>query len=257
MSRFIKILIIVNGILIPLILIFVFVNIVKEMWTNPTDNTEGINIENLTVNEKGDSIALQGIMYQEPIRISNTKNYLMAISPKTFEEPEEVIRNNSLSLKSYVIDNSECYLNLVFLDANYNSIGKLVDKKASIKYYLIPENEDEDEKQTDNVKNIAYLISFNDTNKDGLLNGLDNHDLYISSISGSDLTKITENMDVVNLKFTKNNTELFITYREIEEKRNEYKYNRFAIYYIDSHKLELLRSIDKTIKEVTSILNEK
>lgn len=108
----------------------------------------------------------------------------MAISPKTYEEPE--IKNRvSYSLKSDVRENWECYLNFVFLDADYNCIGKLIDKKASIKYYLIPENEDG--KQTNNVRNIAYLISFNDTNKDGILNGLDNHDLYLSSISGSDL----------------------------------------------------------------------
>ena len=252
MSKFIKTLIIINGILIPLILIFVFVNIVKDMGTKTSDVPDGINIENLTVNKKGDSIALQGISYQTPIRISNTNNYLMAISPKTYEEPE--IKNDvSMSLLD-VRDNSGCYLNFVFLDADYNCIGKLIDKKASIKYYLIPENEDG--KQTNNIRNIAYLISFNDTNKDGILNGLDNHDLYLSSISGSDLTKVTDNMDIVDLEFTKNNTELFIAYREIEDKRDEYKNNKFAVYHINSHQLELLKSIDKTINEVTTILNK-
>ena len=257
MTKFIKTLIIINGLLIPLIILFVFVNLIKELAQNTSYRSEdGINTKNLTVNKKGETIALQGISYEKPERILNTGNYIMAVSPKTYEEPKKM-HEVSLSLKCHVSDNSECYLNFIFFDNDYNCIGKLVDKKASIKEYSIPENEEGvNHKVVTNIKNIAYLISFKDTNKDGVLNGLDRHDLYISSITGTCLTKVTENMNIIGFRFVKNNSELFITYQETDSIRDEYKNNKFAVYNINSHKLNLLKSVDKTIAEINDILNK-
>jgi len=108
------------------------------------------------------------------------------------------------------------YLNVIFFDKHYNVIDQLLDKKASITeifinrgYYGYRENVIDT-----TVKNIAYSIGFEDTNKDGKLNSLDNHDLYISDLDGSNLTQVSRQIEVVDYQFINSNTEIFIRFKD-------------------------------------------
>lgn len=260
MSKLNKYLITINGFLIPFILLFLFSMVIMEKLSHPRYNSEpvseGVNLNNVSVDKSGDTIITQGITYQKPKPIYNSTNYIIAISPKIYEQPE-VRRNECYSLKDIVLsnENADCYLNFIFLDKTYKCIGRLVNNKASIKEYLIHENYNE--KVDTTVKNIAYLISFTDTNNDGLLNGLDKHDLYISDLNGFDLTKVTSNINIVDFEFVHSNSELFITYKDNTSKREEYKLNKFAVYNIKNRQLRFLRDVEKSINAVTDILYKK
>jgi len=260
MNKFIKALIIINGITIPIVLLTVFSLLIKEGINNrPTSNSDlndGINIENKKVNGSGDTIALQGINYSAPKPIENSTNYYIAIETKTYEQPEIIYSANS-KFKNIPPLRSEINtskLNYIFLDKNLNCIGKLVNKKASIVGYPISENYNE--KLDTTVHNLAYLISFSDSNNDGVLNELDHHDLYISNLSGANLTKVTNNIEIEDYTFINNNSELFITYKENTNKKEEHKHKQFAVYNIRKKQLRLLTTIDQNINEVLNILNK-
>ena len=266
MNKLVKTLIIINGIIIPVVLLFMFILLIKDVFmpgSNTDQNQEaGINLENERLTESGDTLVLQGINYSEPEPIYNSTYYYIAIEPKTYDEPEVVssVKDEVLAEAAYPpslhsFNSYTCRLNYIFLDKEFNYIGKLVNKKASIivASFNLYYNEEVDT----TIKNIVYLIAFSDTNKDGLLNQFDHHDLYISNLNGSGLTKVTNDIDIVNYKFINQSSEIFITYKDTTDKKEEYKLNRFAVYTINTKSLRFLTSIDKSIKEVLNILNKK
>lgn len=263
MNKFVKTLIIINGIIIPIVLLTVFSLLIMEGIKNrpssKNDINDGINIENKKVSESGDTVALQGIDYSTPNPIDNSTNYYIAIEAKTYEQPEIIYSSNSeFGIPPFRSSQNTSKLNYIFLDKNFNCLGKLVNKKASIMGYPISGlyNVELNTTGDTTVHYLAYLISFSDSNNDGLLNELDHHDLYLSDINGSNLTKVTSNFEIYDYSFVNNNKELFIIYKENTGKREEYKHNRFAVYNIRNKQLRLLTDIDENIKEVVNILNK-
>lgn len=259
MNKFIKTLVIINGIIIPIVILTVFFILMKEVILSPThqsDSNDGINIKNKKVNESGDTLLIQGIDYYEPKPIYNSTNYYIAIEPKTYEQPEIIDRSSSdLSRVPALKSSHNSYLNYIFLDKNFNCIGNLVNKKASI--ISLSPSEYYTEKLDTTIKNIAYLISYSDSNNDGLLNGLDKHDLYISNLNGSNLIKVTNDLEIVDISFINNNSELLITFKDNDGKKDEYKHKRFAVYNISQNRLRILTTIDNSINEILGILNKK
>lgn len=258
MNKFIKTLIIINGIIIPIVILTIFFFFMKEVIFGPhykSDSKDGVNLKNKEVNEAGDTLILQGIDYYEPQRVYNSEYYYMAIEPKTYEQPENIGRNSKFSRIPALKSSHNGCLNYIFLDKDFNCIGKLVNKKASV--LIISQTEYYPEKVDTTIKNIAYLISYSDSNNDGLLNELDKHDLYISNLNGSNLVKVTNDLEIVNCSFINNNRELLITFKDNDAKKNEYKNKRFAVYNIKQNRLKILTSIDDSINEILGILNKK
>jgi hypothetical protein len=255
LDKFLKYLWLVNGILLLGFLTYgLYVNIKPkkeendEFYKKPEDIIVGEKLEQA----KRDSLALQGLSYERPMDIENSTNKLVVISALTYEEARKVKEAassaNDLSFSFY-----NC-INIIFLDKDYEVIRRLLNKKGFISDYEIPYSYSRDDKPDTTIKNIAYLIGFEDTNKDGVLNVEDNKDLYISDLSGGNLTKVTQNIDLISYQFQNSNTEIFITYKDRSPEREEYKKEKYAIYTIATGKLRLLEEIEKELAEIEKML---
>ena len=257
MTKFIKALIIINGILIPLVFIVMFVFIVSNTISNSRYKEPETGVLTKNVVQKDSSlVASQGLDYSAPQLINGTESYFINVSVKKIENAE-VLTKRLTKLSSNMSDDDETdYLNIIFLDKNYNVLRSLLNKKASITY-LVKAKNDESLKIDNTVKNIAYRIVFDDTNHDGKLDNKDLADLYISGIDGSNLTRITKNIDVKSLYFYNKNSMLFIEYNDRKNEPEEYKDLKFATYNILEKKLIKLEGITKEISKIKGILNKK
>lgn len=264
LTKFMKILIIINGLLIPTVILVFFIAFLAETVFKRRHNdvpaNYGTNLNNVLIDTKGDSTIFQGLSYSNFIPIYNSSNYYLPLSPKNYEEPERRSNSNAVfkiePQISYNYEHYENYLNIFFLDENYNYIGKLVDKLAHISYIHMPEGAKE--KIDKSINNIAYLIAFIDTNNDGKLTVEDNHDLYISNLNGTNLIKATENLDIESFYFIHNHTEILIRFtNRVSAEKKEYQRTKFAIYNIPNNQIRYLTSIDNNVKEVEKMLNKK
>jgi len=257
MTKFVKTLIIINGILIPLVFVvlFVFLLFSLNVSNRYKEPKTGVLTKNL-VQKDSNILAKQGLDYSAPRLIDGTENYCITVSVKTYENAEEVNRRiTRLSSFKSGVDETD-YFNVIFLDKNYNVLRRLLNKKASITY-LVQAKNDESLKIDHSVKNIAYRIIFEDTNHDGILNDMDLSDLYISEIDGNNLTKITKNINIKSVNFYNKNTMLFIEYTDRKNEPEEYKDLKFATYSIQERKLTMLNGISKEVSNIKEILNKK
>lgn len=255
-SKYIKFLIILNGTLLPVILFFVLFQLTKEFFPNKNNFPDGIILGEELETAKKDSLVLQGLKYYTPIDLYNSKNKYLPISLLTYEEEKRI--NKLSSVANDIGDSLLKFVNIIFLDENYQVITSLLQKKASIlkiepqrKNYKLERNE-----LDKTVKYIAYLIALEDSNKDGKLNSADNHDLYLSDLNGKNLKKITNNIKLDRFEFTNSNSQIFIKYTDRENIREEYKKQKFAIYDIESSKLLNMSSIDKELDDLEKIIIE-
>jgi hypothetical protein len=257
MSKFIKTLIVINGILIPLLVVvfigFLVSNLVRN--NNYRETETGVLTKNV-VQKDSLLLAKQGLEYSSPRRIDGTENYFLPIAVKTYEEPQ-VLKNHvaKLSCMAASDDNSN-YLNIIFLDKNYNVLHRLLNRKAAI-VNVITANKEESVELDTSIHNLAFEIAFEDTNGDGQLNSQDEADVYISGIDGSNLTKVTTGLNIASVEFVQKNTKLLIEYYDLKKERKEYKELKFAIYNIGENKLTQQVGIAKEIQEVKTILNKK
>lgn len=118
----------------------------------------------------------------------------------------------------------------------------------------MPSNNSYDDTTPDPTQqHITYLIGFEDTNKDGLLDSEDKSDLYISSLRGENLTKVTTEVDVLNHSFI-NDNQILIKYITRNETRREHKREYFAKYSIKEKRLEELTSLHTALDELEKFL---
>lgn len=253
-NKFIKVIIIVNGILLFFVLIFALYNITKDFFPNEENIERGLYVGEELEDAKKDSVSLQGLKYNIPRDLYNSKNTYLPISLLTYEEEKKI--NKMASVANDIGDGLLNFVNVIFLDENHQVITSLLDKKASI-FDIEPQTKDynlEKEEVDKTVKYIAYLIAFEDSNKDGKLNSVDNHDLYISNLEGENLKKVTNNIDVDRFEFIKSNSQIFIKYTNRENIRQEHKKQRFAIYDLESSKFLDMSSIDKELDRLEKII---
>lgn len=253
-NKFIKFLIILNGLMLPILLGFGIYQVTKNFFPNKNKFPDGIIVGEKLETAKKDSLALQGLRYYQPNELHNSKNKYLPISLLTYEEEKEIYKVASVA--NDIGDALLKYVNVIFLDENYQVIQSLLDKKASI-LNIEPQrkNYNLDRNEVDNtVKYIAYLIAFEDSNKDGKINSNDYHDLYISDLSGKNLKRITENINIERFNFIKLNSQIFITYTTRENIKREHKKERFAIYDIQLAKFFNMSSIDKELEKLEKII---
>ena len=196
---------------------------------------------------------LQGLTYAMPSSINNSSNYYMLISAHTYEEAKEYERAagsaGDLSFSFY-----NC-VNILFLDKNYQPTRSLLDKKASILDFEFPRYYKADSDTFS--KHIAYMIGFEDTNEDGVLNSDDSHDLYISDLDGSNLKQITTNLNIEEYDFQRRHNEIFISFTDRGPGREEYKNEKYAVYYLETQELEFLGGIDSAVVSLENRLITK
>ncbi|MBX2841018.1 MAG: hypothetical protein KTR26_04565, partial [Flammeovirgaceae bacterium] len=199
------------------------------------------------------NLALQGIEYGDPESLPDSSGSYMNVFVKTYQK-----QRGKLSFSSDGYYSNQLIINLLFFDKEYNFVRRLLDKKASIGQIefgknLMPKNLKEIDPS---IKNILYLIAFEDTNEDGLLDSYDDHDLYISDLDGGNLKKITDTVEVERFYFQNRNSEIFISYKERTDEREEYKRLKFAIYDIESYSLKKLDQIEKAMDDMEELLSQ-
>jgi len=253
MTKFVKTLIIVNGLLIPIILLIFLSSLLISEFGHSNYQPDPVMTENLITND-GDTLMAQGLAYDKPESIYNSTNLYIKISPKTYEIPKSKSSNFEGSMYRQV-EPYEYYVNILFMDSKYDLISTLVDQKASIIDITIPSNSEFDKVDT-TVKNIGYLIAFEDSNKDKIIDRKDNYDLYISDLAGKMLTKVTTNIDINSFEFINNHQDIFISFTDRQDIPVEHKITRFAIYNLQSKDLKYLTSLDKAMTNIQKILNK-
>lgn len=257
-NKLVRFLIILNGTLLPLVLIFLLFQIGKEILKKKDYpyQEEGIIVGEELEQAKKDTLALQGLQYDTPIKIYNSKNYYMPLSLMTYEEKKKVIE-----IASYANDIGTGLLkrvNVIFLDEKYQVINTLLDKKASVLEIKFQREDYEtyrySSKIDETVKYVGYLICFEDTNKDQKINSLDNHDLYISDLEGRNLKKVTNNLSIDSFEFIKSNSQILIRYNKRLNVPDEHKEIEFAIYDIEKGVFLDLSSLNKELKRLENII---
>ena len=258
MDNFIKRLIIINGLIIPAVvligLVVFVINLFPKNYDHNDSDSKGLIVNNRIVDQKGDTMIFQGVNVTSPSPIFDSTYYYMEVSPKVYEVPE-IRRNNEKKevMSCRIAINDFDKSNILVLDKNFNCIGKLTDQKAAITRLLVPW---ENIKHM-NFKPMAYLAAFKDNNKDGVISCEDNRDLYITYLPDFKTVKVTSRIDVEDFKFINGNTELFISYFTRENMRQEYKIEKYAIYSLTTGNLKQLESIDQALNEVIKIQNKR
>lgn len=250
MNRLIKTLVIINGLIVPLFICFLVYKFVAENSVTEEYESESIIVGEELEKAKKDSVALQGLSYDAPAEIYNSTNLYLPISVMSYEEAKEL---KKLASSAGDINLSFFnYFNIIFLNKDYKVIGQLLDKKASITEIFINRGQyDYQEKSIDKtVKHIAYSIGFDDTNMDGKLNSLDDHDLYISDLDGKNLTRVTNKKEVIDYQFINSNSEIFIRYKDRSDIKDEYKHVKFGIYGISTETFKELNDIENKLLEI-------
>ena len=213
-NKFIKILIVINGILIPLFILTLFGLLLVEYFSTRSNNHSVIN---------DDYKPEYRIEHTSPNEIVNSDNYY--ISKYKVEEIDDLIGKRILEIGKL----PENTVNLVFLNKNFEKIGNLLEKDASVKDINIPNYYSNDDERIKLTKNITYLIALEDSNNDEVINEYDDHYLFISDLNGQNLNKIL-NKQIKEYKFINDFKEILITYHENE------KNLAVGVYDIDKNK---------------------
>lgn len=251
-DKFLKILWLINGLLILVLVGYLLTELIskEKQKRDRVDNEAMVGVPLEEAKNRG--VALQGLKYDAPEQIGNTDISLLLISSMTYEQEKEL--KGIASMAGDISYSAFNCINVVFLDTNYNVIRKLLDKKASISDLKVPGRYGRRDESDTLYKNIAYKIGFEDNNKDNLLSEKDNQDLFISDLDGSNLKRITEELDIISFNFTNHYRELFITYHERTNEIEEHKRKKFARYYIEKEMLQLLSELDREMNEIEKIL---
>ncbi len=221
---------------------------------SPSYEPSGIIVDSQTTeNAKKDSLQLQGLSYGELTAIDGSPYSYLRLYIKSYENPKKY-EKESFSSSDYASKSGYGNLvNIIFLDSSYQPIKTLLNKKADIS--ILKEPNDGQEPEITNIlrKNIIYEIAYQDTDKNGLLNNDDDHDIYISDINGANLRQVTKNIMVSNVEIVDNTSKLLITYREKNEIPKEHQYDKFMIYDIAKQELSPLTALHKAILEAEKI----
>jgi hypothetical protein len=102
---------------------------------------------------------------------------------------------------------------------------------------------------------IIYKIAFEDSDKNGTIDGEDNSDLYVSDLDGANLIKVSNNVTIMEHQLRADNVILF-SYHKRDDVPVEHKRKYFARYFIKEKKLEELTSIDQALNNIEAILTK-
>lgn len=250
-DKSLKILWFVNGLLILLLICYGIFRLIEDLFPDNYDYDENAIIMGQRLESaKKEGLALQGYTYSAPEPIYNSDHQLMTLSATTYEQSK--VLYEAISAAGDISPSLYGIANIIFLNKDYKVVSILLDRKADIRNWHFSSRDYHLEKNEvdTTVKNIVYEIAFADSNQDGFLNSLDHHDLYISGLTGENLIQVTNGIDIEDFDFQKKNSQLFITYYERTDQRQEHKRKKFAVYNIASKELRLLEGLNKVIDKL-------
>lgn len=243
MNKFIKLLIIINGMIIPTFILFAVVQVFQP-FKNKKKEEVGI-IAKPEKQEEKIEILNQTLNYSDPISIVNSTNYYLPIYVQT-----ELEQKNEYSFKSHGGDTKDL-VNVIFLNQNYKTLKTLLDKEAYIKSIHLPREKYFQTDEIKKAKHIIYQISFEDTNNDGLLNIFDNSNLYVSGLNGDNLKQITFNKQISSFEFFNKFSQILIKYKSSS---NSSDLEKFEIYDLIKNEFKPVESLNKAIENIENRL---
>ena len=250
LDKFLKILWLVNGVLLLALLIFIGYQLVTQEFGRGYDVERRFDAEGDTLGIGNEDVAL---VYQEIKNIPETSIRVLPVSKQGFEpfidESNEIVHLPGGDEINRISDND---VNLIFLDIDYRVINTLLDRRAFIHSAASPMAGVSTNTLDPRVRNIIYLISFEDSNNDGLLNESDSADLYISSIDGSNLVQVTSGSFVRDYRFINNNTEILITFQNRSSSAGQPM--RFARYQIATETLVEMSDLHEELSRVENLV---
>jgi hypothetical protein len=208
-NKFIKVLFIINGILIPVFILTILGIILTEYVANRSGSY------NEVINDYEPEYIIE---HSSPNEIVNSENYY--VSKYKVDEIYNLLGSPEMEIGE-LPDNT---INIVFLNKDFEKIGNLLLEDASIKHIKIPNFFSNKEEEIKLTKNITYLIAAEDTNEDDNIDSDDDHYLYISDLSGLNLKKVL-NKKIKEYKFISDFKEILITYYENENELSIGVYN--------------------------------
>jgi hypothetical protein len=195
-NKFIRFLLILNGILIPLFILTCFGLFLSDTVDFPSKETSVFDdIDNSRFT----------IKFTRPQEIPNSTNYF--VSKYRSVEMNEIIGEPELAIGEV----QENTVNIVFLNEDFEKIGNLLNRDGSISQIFISNYFQAKQDDMAPTKHIAYLIAEEDSNQDGVIDRFDEHHLYISNLDGRHLTLVIDKK-VKHFKFINNSKEIMITY---------------------------------------------
>jgi len=226
-SKFIKALIIINGIIIPIFILILLTDFLKSKFKNDKFNTT--RIERKNENNLLPEIT-EMVKYSSIQEIPNSENFMVAKYLVTDHKPS--YGDYDLILPYTVPERT---INILFLDKNYNKIGKLLKKDSSIRRMFISQAIFNKKETKNTLKHLSFLIANKDTTGEGKINEFDQHHVYVSDLNGKNLTKVTERK-INQFQWISEGEELLIQFDEKDEKGNEKL--SYGVYNINERKMK-------------------
>jgi len=231
-NKFIKILIIINGIIIPIFLIIILTDFFKSKLEKDDFST---NIDYSSQEEKLPELK-ETIRYSSIQKIPNSDYFIVAKYLVLDDKPS--YGDYDLIIPYTVPDKT---INILFLDKNYNVVRKLLEKDSSIKKMFISKAYLNKEETQDKLKYLSFYIAKEDTTGDDEINEYDQHYIYVSDLNGENLTKVTDR-EINQYQWISEGQELLLQFEEKDKNDNEKL--RYGIYNIEKKSMTNPKSID-------------
>jgi len=207
-SKFVRILLIINGILIPIFILFVLGNYFKDKLNSNFEYKEPEIVESEYETKQSSLIS-----------IPNSEFYLIAEYKKRISIGEFSIQSEEqINLPYSVPENT---LNLIFLDKDLNHKRKLLKENASIKSMFVSHPFNNDFNEIEEITHLSFYIATEDSNEDGIIDKRDQHYVYISDVNGKNLTKVTDRK-IKQYEWINGNKELLLNFKTEDNTKLEY-----------------------------------
>jgi hypothetical protein len=222
-NKFIRILIIINGILIPFFILYLLGIITYENFkkTEPIDLCDGLVLEN-------ENLSDFSILNSKPIKIPNSELYYVTVEKK-YKSRDGEMDIDIAHTPNMVRQNT---INVLFLNKQQSELGKLLPENGSITSMSVLNRFTENPEELKQIKHISYYIATKDTNEDGIIDSADQHYVYLSDLNGKNLKKVTDRK-VKRFQWLNQGKEMILTFDQKDDK-NDIDY---AIYNIETNEI--------------------
>lgn len=254
MNKFIKILIIINGLIIPSLIVF---NLFKKYDRDSKHETQGIIVGEKIDEAMAKNVEIQGLHYYSLRSILNSNSQYLPVSVNTYKEAMAL--EKVISSANNISGSTRKVTNILFMDSTLNETHWLLNKKGLIHEWEIRSESYFEEKKENytHYKHLLFEIGFEDNNNDGLIDSEDYSDLYISDLNGKNLLQITENMDIVRYEFEDDYNTIFIEYTLRNPAiKKEHKLVKFGQYNIATKEFTSFHNLNKALKEYRESINK-
>ncbi|SDY06676.1 hypothetical protein SAMN05444411_1186 [Lutibacter oricola] len=231
-NKFIKILIIINGIILPIFVIILLTDFLQSKFKKDDFST---NIDYSTREEKLPELK-ETIRYSSIQKIPNSKYFVVAKYLVLDDKPS--FGDYDLIMPYTVPEKT---INILFLDENYNIVRKLLEKDSSIKKMFISNAYLNKEETQEKLKFLSFYIAKEDTTGDDKINEYDKHFIYVCDLNGKNLTKVTDR-EINQFQWISEGRELLIQFEQRDENGNQNL--RYGIYNIKNKSMIEPKSID-------------